>query len=631
MVKERFPTGVTTEDPRDDATGIVYDTKEFHVTVTVAEDPADPLALKATYAVKGAEAIEFVNRYTTKGSVLATITGKKVMEGRKLHADGFTFILKDSAGKELERVINNGDGTSNEGTFSFHALTFDKAGTYTYTVEEEKGSVAGVTYSKEVYTVTVKVDHQDGHLLAPVVTYKKNGAAADDMVFTNVYKAGESDKLSLGGTKTLLGGILKDEQFVFELYAATVEAEGVFVQGKKLDETTNSGTAFSFDGLSYEEVGEYHYIIKELVGNETGVTYDDNEFYVTVLVEDPGTGKLVAYVDQITSKKTVSGAGVAFTNVFTPQPINVVFSGTKQLNGRNMEDGEFIFELYETGNDHIVADGTLPVGTAANAGKSFAFDAVVLDKAGSYYYVIKEQKGTAAHVTYDNTIYLVTVQVANNGGVLEQEVTYKVGNEVKDSVTFINNYKKPDPQPDPIEIELQIEKILKGGNDLEGFMFELVDEDGEVVDAVRSDRHGEAVLEIGTFRKSDAGKTYAFMVYEVDTDIPGMTYSTREYEVKVTIYYDSVRNKLTYELVKDGDVVDADEPFVFTNIYNPGGPGKPVDPYDPPYDPYEPYEPTSPKTGDEGRGIWIAMLAVGLAGVAATLCAMVIRRKRYRS
>ena len=627
VVRELFPAGVTTEDPRDDATGIVYDTKEFHVTVTVAEDPADPLALKATYTVKGAEAIEFVNRYTTEGSVLATITGKKVLEGRMLHADGFTFILKDSSGREVERVINNGDGTSNEGTFSFHALSFEQAGTYTYTVTEENGDVAGVSYSKEVYTVTVKVDHKDGRLLEPVITYKKGNETAADMVFTNVYKAGESDKLVLNGTKALMGGILKDRQFTFELYAATVDAEGAFVQGEKLDETTNSGTAFAFEGLSYKEPGEYFYIIKEQAGDESGVTYDDNEFYVTVLVEDPGTGRLTADVEQIAAKETVSGAGVVFTNLFTPAPIDVVFGGTKQLSGRNMEDGEFTFELYRTGADHIVAEGTLPIETAVNVGKEFTFDAVTLDAVGSYYYVLKEQKGTAAHVTYDSTVYLVTVQVSNNNGTLEKQVTYKVGNEEKSEIVFHNTYKKPDPQPSPIEIELEVEKVLRGSGyrgGLEDFVFELVDEDGEVVDTARSNDDGEATLTVGTFRKADAGKTYTFYVCEVDTEIRGMTYSSRVYEVEITVYYDSGRNKLTYELVKDGDVVDADEPFVFTNIYNPGGPGSPVDPYDPTY---EPYEPTSPKTGDEGLGQWIAMLILGTLGFVTTAVFWMKRRR----
>ena len=477
-----------------------------------------------------------------------------------------------------------------------------------------------------MYTVTVKVGHKDGKLLEPVITYSKGGETVSDMVFTNVYKAGESDKLVLGGTKSLSGGILRDEQFTFELYAAEKNAEGAFVQGEKLDETTNSGVEFTFDGMSYKQTGEYHYIIREQLGSETGITYDDNVFYVTVLVEDPGTGKLTANVDQITSEETVSGAGIVFTNTYTPAPIEVVFSGEKTLSGRDMVDGEFSFELYETGVNHVVAEDALPMDTAVNEGKIFTFDGVELTNVGTYYYVVREAEGDAAHVTYDATVYNITVQVSNEDGTLVSEITYKVGSEEKTEMVFRNTYKKPDPQPKDLQIELQVEKVLRGSDrGLDGFEFELLDEDGDVIDTARSDRHGEAALEVGSFRKSDAGKTFTYYVREVDTDIPGITYSTREYEVQITIYYDSARNVLTYELVKDGEIVDEDEPFVFTNVGSTGGGGR--EEPDEPWSPDDPYIPTSPDTGDVGTGIWIIMLAVGLTGFAATLVAMIVRRR----
>ena len=631
VVREKLPAGVNAQSPRDESTGIIYDMTEHHVTVTVAEDPADPSALKADYVVDGsASGITFTNQYTAEGEVFATISGKKILEGRNLHTDGFSFVLKDSTGKEIETVINHGDGTTNEGTFSFHALTFNAAGTYTYTVEEIKGNVPGVTYSNEVYTVVIEVGHKDGKLLEPVVTYQKNGAAVNEISFTNTYKAAASEPLVLEGTKALVGGILKDGAFTFELYQAEKNAEGSFVKGVKLDDATNENGKFAFEGQTYDQVGEYYYIVSEQAGSETGVTYDDNVFYVTVVVEDPGDGRLVAKVDQIDRDEHTVGVGINFTNTFTPAPIDVSFSGTKSLSGRTMEAGEFTFELYEVGADHTVAEGTTALMTAVNAADgSFVFDPVELESVGSYYFVIKEQKGTAAHVTYDVTTYNVTINVSNHDGVLEKEVIYKVGSETKDAVTFQNSYKKPDPQPNPITVELNVEKIMKGNYryGAENFKFELVDEEGNVVDTARSDEDGEAVLTAGTFKKADAGKTYVYYLYEVDTDISGMIYSTREYEVEISIYYDSASNKLSYELVKDGDVVDEDEPFVFTNIYNPGGPKDPEPPYDP-FEPYEPIKPTSPDTGDTGIGGWITLLVIGCLGFVMTVCVMVFKKRR---
>ena len=373
-------------------------------------------------------------------------------------------------------------------------------------------------------------------------------------------------------------------------------------------------------------MGEYHYVIKEQPGSVHGVTYDDNEFYVTVVVEDPGEGKLVARVDQIASKEQISGVGVVFTNTFTPDPIDLTITGKKTLSGRAMEDGEFTFELYETGADHVIAEGTLPMGTASNKNGSFTFDAVELEQVGSYYYVVKEIRGTASRVTYDATVYNVTVNVSNNEGVLEKNVIYKVGSEEKTEIVFHNTYSKPDPQPDPIEVELNVEKVLRGSayrNGLRGFVFELLDEDGKVIDTARSNEDGEAVLDAGTYRKSDAGETYTFYVREVDTDVNGMVYSTREYEVQITIVYDRGRNKLSYELIKDGDVVDEDEPFIFTNVYNPGGPGDPGAPD-------LPDVPTSPDTGDEGIGLWVTLLVLSAVGFAATIAFMIFFRRKSR-
>lgn len=622
VVKEQLPQGVTAESPRDETNGIVYDTAVHHVTVTVEEDPADPLKLKASYTVDGG-AIAFTNGYAAEGTVLAAISGTKVMEGRNLHTDGFTFTLYDAQGKELETVYNGGDGTTTEGAITFRPLTFTAEGTYTYTVKENAHQVPGVAQNNEVWTVTVTVGHDNmGNLTEPVVTYSKDGKTETAMVFTNTYKAEASEPLALSGTKALVGAVLTNE-FTFQLYGAAADADGVFTETGLLEEVTNDGSRFTFSGIRYEEAGEYFYIIREKAGDKTGMTYDDNEFYVTVHVEDPGDGRLTAHVESIDRKEHTVGVGVNFTNTFTPAPITAVFDGAKELTGRNLEDGEFTFQLFRTGADYVVEEGTAPLDTAENVDGKFTFEPVTLDSVGAYYYVVREEQGTASRVTYDTTVYHILVTVSNNQGVLEKTVSITAGGEEKTEIVFHNRYRKPDPQPDPIEVELNVEKVLKGGSDLQGFEFVLLDKDGDVVDTAVSDRHGRATLSAGTFRKSDAGDTFTFYVVERDTHIPGMTYSTREYKVRITVEYDSSRNRLTYEISKDGDRVDRDEPFVFTNVHAPGGGTDPVEPT-----PSTPTRPSSPDTGDVGSGQWIAMMIAGLAGFAAMALLLLLRRRK---
>ena len=70
-------------------------------------------------------------------------------------------------------------------------------------------------------------------------------------------------------------------------------------------------------------------------------------------------------------------------------------------------------------------------------------------------------------------------------------------------------------------------------------------------------------------------------------------------------------------------MVDEDEPFVFTNVYKPGGSIIPNNPYDP----EDPYKPSSPHTADEGVSLWIGLLCISTIGLASVVLAM-LRRKR---
>ena len=91
----------------------------------------------------------------------------KRMEGRELKANEFSFVLKDSTGKEVETVKNDKDGN-----VKFSKLEFKKGqeGVHNYTVEEVKGTDATVTYDtmKANVTVTVKHDGKAKVLIAKV-------------------------------------------------------------------------------------------------------------------------------------------------------------------------------------------------------------------------------------------------------------------------------------------------------------------------------------------------------------------------------------------------------------------------------------------------------------------------------
>ena len=87
----------------------------------------------------------------------------------------FTFELTDQNGQVVEKVQNDVNGN-----IQFSTLTFDKAGTYTYTISEVKGDDKDITYDNSKKNVTVTVtDDGLGQLNAVV--------ASDELVFTNTY------------------------------------------------------------------------------------------------------------------------------------------------------------------------------------------------------------------------------------------------------------------------------------------------------------------------------------------------------------------------------------------------------------------------------------------------------------
>ena len=62
------------------------------------------------------------------------------------------------------------------------------------------------------------------------------------------------------------------------------------------------------------------------------------------------------------------------------------------------------------------------------------------DTPGSYTYTISEEKGNAENVTYDSTVYTVTIHVADSG---KGYLTASIDNGGK-AIAFTNTYKEPE-------------------------------------------------------------------------------------------------------------------------------------------------------------------------------------------
>ena len=508
IVKEVLPANYKKGDVID---GITYDTTEYLITVVVTDDGNGNL----TADVSGDEGILFTNTYTAK-EVTATISGTKKLTGRDLKDGEFTFILKDSNGNEIRKATNKGV------KFEFEELTFDKAGTYTYTVTEEKGSLGGITYDTKSYTVIVTVtDNYKGQLVAAQTIENANS-----IEFTNTYKANEVTA-TIGGTKELTGRDLKDGEFTFILKDSN---------GNEIKKATNKGGKFEFEALTFDKVGTYTYTVTEEKGSLGGITYDAKSYTVTVTVTDDGNGQLVA------AQKIDGADSIKFTNTYKASQSEIVFSGKKELIGRDIGDGEFKFILKdENGNE---------IETVSNTGKTFSFKAIHFDKVGTYTYTISEVNTNLGGVTYDTTVYTVVVTVTDDTATGKLVAKSSIS---ENGFVFTNTYTT-----ESVKVNIKADKALTGKTLAGGdFSFVIAEVGGSYTETVKNAADGSISFSELTFDKVG---TYTYTVSEVIGFAGGIKYDETKYTVTITVT-DNGDGKLI------ADVKGADG-ILFKNSYN---------------------------------------------------------------
>ena len=273
----------TIEEVKGNLAGVIYDSYVIDVTVTVEDKDAQ---LVAEPAYEGSQT--FTNTYKpADGSVV--LEAQKVLEGRELKAGDFSFNLKDESGNVLQTKTNDA-----QGKVYFDPIHYTEVGTHSYTIEEVKGNLAGVTYDSHVIDATVTVEDKDAQLVA-------EPAYTGSQTFTNTYKPADGSVV-LQAKKVLKGKVLKAGDFSFVLK----DESGKVLQTKANDA---QGKIY-FEPIQYNEVGTYVYTIAEVTGKLARVTYDSHVIHVEVTVED-NDGQLVASTEYEGSQ--------TFTNTYKPE------------------------------------------------------------------------------------------------------------------------------------------------------------------------------------------------------------------------------------------------------------------------------------------------------------------------
>ena len=549
---------------------VVYDAKGVKVHVKVTDEKGE---LKATVTYDGEKAVPtFTN---TKPTADVTVEATKVLAGKDLTADAFTFGLYDQDGNEDARGTNDKNGKVK---LTVKGLNL---GEYDYTLKEEKAgqSVDGVAYDAKEVKVHVKVEQNQGDNNKTKVTVTYDGAATAP-TFNNTYDAKGSVILTATKTIKVADGFdhttkPADGEFTFDLKDAA---------GNVLDTAKNDANGrvsftreFQLSDLDGAASKDFTYTIVEQSGTEPGMVYDSHPLTYTVTVTDGGNGALNA-------KAIVTSASGSdtFTNTYQPAATGLALGAQKSYVKKDDNTpivpkcGEFTFDVYEGNLTAEQLAGAKPVRTATNgADGSVNFDAFSYAKPGTYEYTIVERKGDLAYVTYDDAVHHAVVTVVDNAGTLQASVAYDGADATKP--TFTNTYKAKATNSGAIALTKSVD-VHDGSYQLKAgdFAFELVGSDGTVLQTQKNDAKGKVYFNELTF---DHAGTFPFTVREVQpTDgapgVPGVTYTGKTYTLTYVVK-DNNDGKLVVEssTVKPSEGTEngvTPNTMTFANSYQPG-------------------------------------------------------------
>ena len=360
--------------------------------------------------------LEFVNNYSASLVTLEAKNGLrawKALDGRGwTDADTFTVRLTAEDGVPMpgaksrvstveitEKAPTVTSGNITYKTATFGDITYNKPGTYTYTISEvvpgSDGGADGISYSAASYTAKVVVE--DNHAGALVVTSVKVTQVRDDAgaetnkevsekvaTFTNHYDEHERD-IIIHAQKNLTDRAgtfpLAQNAFSFTLegMGGYADASATFspdtvdksikapmpqgAEGNTAAVGNNADGTVTWPAISYTAKADagraYVYRFTENLGSVAGMTYnyDGSVYYAVVRNAKKGAGiqTSIEYykaaennsVEQLGKNITPS-----FTNIYSVDPTSVTLQGQKTVSGRDWNQGEsYIFNLTAATDD----------------------------------------------------------------------------------------------------------------------------------------------------------------------------------------------------------------------------------------------------------------------------------------
>ncbi|MBE6108414.1 MAG: VWA domain-containing protein [Erysipelotrichaceae bacterium] len=642
-----------TEDKSSPISDVTYDLKECYFDVVVTDNDMNGLLeinsvngysnvvvddtnpnlylVKASFTnVFGSEAISISIDKTLNNETGVTVPMSEFVFGLYEKTDPLTLVAQISPGIDGKASLQK--------TFTKSMLDSQgevngvKTKEITYLLKEIAGSRPGMNYSKAEYEVkvTLSLEVATGVFNADYVISKTKDDNGNDIAsspvngsaqFVNTYSLEPVPvATTITGTKSMnISMEGKEQEISFSIYETgydfVVTEPAIGTKNVTLDSLNPTTGTFNFNlpkslGQStgnegFKKAGHYYFVIKENIGSNPAITYDESVYHVTVVVGVEPIDRRALIVENVLINKVGGATGesvpVVFNNSYTVlNKASMTLGGLKKLNGKVINAEEFSFALYSNESDAIAGTNAIQTVHASAVSGTFTFDEIEYTVPGDYVYYIKEvapssgeqviyvndDNGTPIRVgkmEYDTDIEKVVVQVSDDG---RGTLTAKLYNGDKtreitslNSIVFENTYI-----PDPVPLTLTGNKkyvdesntaILGDDWPSAGFDFELYEADRNfnitnttplisknVTGAAGSDK-AEFKMELSF---ANTG-TYHYVLHEKEHTYPSIKNDSREYRITV-IVTDYGNGKLipTYTVTSNNMAIDKDK-INFTNVH----------------------------------------------------------------
>ena len=471
----------------------------------------------------------------------------------------FEFVLKDENNKVVETAKNKADGTVN-----FKSLTFNKEGTHTYTITENKGTDASVNYSTQSITATVDVKKDNDKLVATVTYSGGDGEQKNTITNTQNKPKVSNAKVTLNLKKVFEGGELKGDDFEFVAKDSNDKVVGT-AKNKK-------DGSITFDTITVDKSGTFTYTITETKGTDKTIIYSEQTITATVVVVEKDNALVVEQISY--------SDGQTDTDTFTNKkeaPKTESVTATLQVK-KLLKEGETTLPLTDDQFEFVLKEGNNTLETAKNkADGSVTFKELSYTAEGTHTYTITENKGTDASISYSTQTITATVEVKKANDKLVATVTYSGGDTEKGD-TFTNTKTPPTPIPPtvkPTSAQFKAKKVLaiNGTSDrtlkANEYTFLLKDQAGTLIDTKTNAENGDILFNPVSF--NEAGTfTYTIAEQKPATPESAITYDETVHTVTVTVTKDAT-GQLNADVQYDGK---KDAP-TFTNTYTPPTPPTP--------------------------------------------------------